>query len=280
MSAEACSQWRFLNTGPMDGFTNMAVDEAILEACAAGDIAPTLRFYTWSPAAVSLGYAQRIEPTIDLAQCRALGIDVVRRPTGGLAVLHEHEVAYSVVIHEDDPRAAAGVLASYLTISQALIQGLSSLDITAECLPIRRPTPLPSDAEVPVCFVTPSSYEIAVEGRKIVGSAQRRVQGVILQHGSIPISLDAGKLFVLLRPLTHASSSVTAAAEYRNRMTSLEEAGGRPYDYAEVVDALSRGFADVWGVELMPGHLTREERDLSARLRATKYCSEAWTWRR
>jgi len=131
-----------------------------------------------------------------------------------------------------------------------------------------------------VCFVTPSSYEVAVEGRKIIGSAQRRVQGVILQHGSIPISLDLEKLSSLLRPLKYPSSSVTPAAEYRTRMTSLQEVGGRPYAYAEVAAALSRGFADVWGVELIEGHLATEERRVSARLRATKYCSEAWTWRR
>lgn len=280
MHDNARPRWRLLETGPANAFTNMAVDEALLETCAAGDVPPTLRFYTWSPPAVSLGYGQQIEPAIDLARCRALGIDVVRRPTGGRAVLHEHEVTYSVVIREDEPRAASGVLASYLTMSQALMRGLSYLDIKAELLPLRRSPSLPSDAESPACFITPSSYEVAVGGRKVIGSAQRRLHGVILQHGSLPISLDLEKFCSLLRPLQPGSLAAMVAAEYRAHMTSLQEAGGRPYDEAEVIAALSKGFAEVWGVELIQGHLTSDESRASAHLRTTKYRSPAWTWRR
>src|SRR5687767_2022966 len=135
MSTPAQTSWRLLDTGPADGFTNMAVDEALLETYAAQALSPTLRFYTWSPPALSLGYAQSIA-SIDLGYCQTLGIDVVRRPTGGRAVLHDREVTYSVIIREDDPLAAAGVLASYLTISRALICGLSYLGINAELLPL------------------------------------------------------------------------------------------------------------------------------------------------
>ncbi|MBI3325259.1 MAG: lipoate--protein ligase family protein [Nitrospinae bacterium] len=280
MSDEVPRRWRLLNTGPADGFTNMAVDEAILQACAAGKGSPTLRFYTWSPPALSLGYGQPIAKSVDLARCRTLGIDVVRRPTGGRAVLHEHEVTYSLVIREDDPQVVSGVLASYLTVSQALMQGLSYLGITAELVPLRRSPSHPPDAESPVCFSAPSSYEVAVGGRKIIGSAQRRVQRVILQHGSIPISLDLQKMFAVLLPAPHASDPTTATPAYRPRMTSVEEAGGRSYPYAAVIEALSRGFAEVWGIELVPGPLTAEELQSCAHLRASKYCSPEWTWRR
>ena len=149
MPGQSRPQWRLLDCGPADGFTNMAIDEAILEVHAAEGGLCTLRFYTWSPPALSLGYGQPIESDIDLTQCQALGIDVVRRPTGGRAVLHEHEVTYSVVISADDPRVSSGVLAAYLTISQALIRGLSYLGISAELLPLRRGIPLSSDAGVP-----------------------------------------------------------------------------------------------------------------------------------
>jgi len=131
-----------------------------------------------------------------------------------------------------------------------------------------------------MCFSTPSSYEVAVSGRKIIGSAQRRMQGVILQHGSIPISLDLENMLALLHPAPPASGAATATAAYRARMTSLEEAGGRSYPDGEVIEALSRGFAEVWGIELVPGPLTAEERQRHAHLRASKYCSPAWTWRR
>src|SRR5919109_2759554 len=190
MPAQSRPRWRLLDTGPADAFTNMAVDEAVLEVFAVEGGATTVRFYSWSPPAVSLGYAQSIEREIDLRQCTALGIDVVRRPTGGRAVLHDHEVTYSLVISAHDPRVTAGILAAYLTISRALIRGLSYLGVTAELLPLRRGVPLPSDQASAVCFATPSSYEVAVGGRKIIGSAQRRAHDVIMQHGSIPLSWD------------------------------------------------------------------------------------------
>jgi lipoate-protein ligase A len=272
--------WRLLDTGPADGFTNMAIDEAILESYAAERRLPTLRFYTWSPPTLSLGYGQPIEADINLTQCRALGIDVVRRPTGGRAVLHDHELTYSVVIRADDPRVTSGVLAAYLAISQALIRGLSYLGIAAELLPLRRGAFLPSDDASPVCFATPSSYEVAVAGRKIIGSAQRRARGVIMQHGSIPISHDLGRLRAVFSSSPRGSRSAHGELEYQAHMTSLQEAGGCVYHYAEVVAALTRGIAEAWEVDLLPGQLTAAERQLSAHLCATKYRAEAWTWHR
>jgi lipoate-protein ligase A len=258
----------------------MAVDEALLEVYAASGGSPILRFYGWSPPALSLGYGQQIETDVNLERCRALGVDVVRRLTGGRAVLHHHEVTYSVIIREDDPLAAMGVLASYLTVSRALIRGLSHLGIAAALIPLRRPAPAPAQGISPVCFVSPSSYEVAVGGRKIIGSAQRRSKGVIMQHGSLPISLDREMLFTVLRSSDGMGFSPHEEETFRARMTTLQEAGGRSYDYAEVIRALGRGFAETWDIELRPSQLTAEERRLSDRLRATKYGSEAWTRQR
>jgi lipoyl(octanoyl) transferase len=280
MAGQPRPQWRLLDTGPADGFTNMAVDEAMLEIFAAEGGASTLRFYSWSPPALSLGYGQQVEPEIDRTQCQALGIDVVRRPTGGRAVLHDHEVTYSVVISADDPQVISGVLASYLTISQALVRGLSYLGITAELIPLRRGASLPSDDASPVCFATTSSYEVAVAGRKIIGSAQRRAHGVIMQHGSIPISHDLDKMRAVFDASPRGSRSIHRELGYHTRMTSLQEAGGRAYSYTEVVAALTRGVAEVWQVDLLQGQLTAAEQERSAQLRATKYGSGSWTWRR
>jgi lipoate-protein ligase A len=278
MPGQPRPQWRLLDTGPADGFTNMAVDEALLEVFAAEGGATTVRFYTWLPPALSLGYAQSTEREIDPRQCTSLGIDVVRRPTGGRAVLHDHEVTYSLVISANDPRVTAGILAAYLTISQALIRGLSYLGITAELLPLRRGVPLPPDKASPVCFATPSSYEVAVGGRKIIGSAQRRAHDVIMQHGSIPLAWDLEKMHAVFGISPRGGQSVQGEPDYHLRMTSLQEAGGRAYDYAEVVAALARGIAETWEVDLLQCGLTSEERRLSEHLRATKYRSEAWTW--
>src|ERR671923_1405961 len=120
MPVQSRPRWRLLDTGPADAYTNMAVDEAILEGFAVEGGTTAVRFYSWSPPALSLGYAQSLGREIDLRRCTALGIDVVRRPTGGRAVLHDHEVTYSVVISGDEARASAGVLAAYLTIGQAM----------------------------------------------------------------------------------------------------------------------------------------------------------------
>ena len=278
MLTEPCRQWRLLDSGPADGFINMAVDEAILELHTVQGSSPTLRFYTWSPPAVSLGYGQAVGSDIDLARCRAFGIDVVRRPTGGRAVLHEHEVTYSLVIRADDHRVAQGVLAPYLLVSQALIRGLSHLGISAELLPPRRANMAPTQQTVPVCFSTLSSYEIAVHGRKIVGSAQRRTHGVIMQHGSVPLSWDWHTMRAVFgRELSGGQSK---SQEHYARMTSLQEAGGRVYKYPEVVAALVRGIAETWEVEFFRGQLTTAETQLSAQLRDEKYRTDSWTWRR
>jgi lipoyl(octanoyl) transferase len=279
MSALPRPPWRLLDSGPADGFTNMAVDEALLEAFAIEGTPTTVRFYSWSPPALSLGYAQSIGQEIDLRQCTSLGIDVVRRPTGGRAVLHDHEVTYSVIMSGDDPRVSSGVLAAYLTISQAMIRGLAYLGINAELLPLRRGTPLPSEKASPVCFAVPSSYEVVVGGRKIIGSAQRRAHNAIMQHGSIPLSLNIESLRAVFGQSSLQSELPRGKPDGQLPMTSLQEAGGRSYGYAEVVTALTRGLAETWQVDFLPGQLTVAERQLSAQLRATKYHSDVWTWR-
>jgi lipoate-protein ligase A len=280
MARQSPAQWRLLDTGPADGLTNMAVDEALLEIRAAEKGPPTLRFYSWSPPALSLGYGQAIAGEIDVHRCASLGIDVVRRSTGGRAVLHDHEVTYSVVIGADDPRVASGLLAPFLTISQAMVRGLSYLGITAELLPLRHRALLPSGQVSPVCFATLSSYEVAVAGRKIIGSAQRRAHNLIMQHGSIPVSHDLDKLRAVFGAALPGGQSTHGELTYQTPMTSLQEAGGRVYSYAEVVAALTRGMAETCQVDLLPDHLTPTEKDCSAFLRATKYGSDSWTWRR
>jgi lipoyl(octanoyl) transferase len=280
MARQSQVQWRLLDTGPADGFTNMAVDEALLESLAAEQGPPTLRFYSWSPPALSLGYGQSIAGEIDFHRCASLGIDVVRRSTGGRAVLHDHEVTYSVVIRADDPMVASGLLAPYLTISHAMVRGLSYLGITAELLPLRRGALLPFGQASPVCFATLSSYEVAVVGRKIIGSAQRRAHNLIMQHGSIPVSHDLDKLRAVFGSALPGAQSAHSELVYQAHMTSLQEAGGRVYSYAEVVAALARGMAEACQIDLTPDHLTTSEKDCSAYLRATKYSSDSWTWRR
>lgn len=187
--AAGAANWRLLFDQPSHAAWNMAADEAMLVALSNGEILPTLRFYGWNPPAVSIGYFQKLNTEIDIAACAEQGIDVVRRLTGGRAVLHEAELTYSLVVREDTPNIPTSVTESYLFFSRAIVAGLQQLGVTAQMQqpePQRRQIRSVSSA---ACFDAPSHYEITVGGRKLVGSAQVRRDGVLLQHGSILLTL-------------------------------------------------------------------------------------------
>jgi lipoate-protein ligase A len=179
------ARWRLLHTTPAVGAWNMAVDEAILESVAAGTSLPTLRLYSWEPPCLSLGYAQAAGD-VDLTLLNQAGWHLVRRPTGGRAILHADELTYSVIAPLKEPRVAGSVLESYSRLAQALLLALQILSLPAQ-------TQLNSDPgnstrnTNPVCFEVPSNYEILVNGKKLIGSAQARRKAGILQHGSLPL---------------------------------------------------------------------------------------------
>ncbi len=258
----------------MDGFKqaadNMAVDEAMLLCHRRGLVPPTLRFYGWCPPAVSIGYSQRLREEVDLEACRRLGIGWVRRPTGGRAVLHDQEVTYSVVISQE--LLPGSVLETYRWLAGGLLAGLRELGIRAEMAEGNRGKALSG-----ACFDAPSSCEVVVGGRKLVGSAQTRQQGTILQHGSILIRFDPGKLASVLRLEAGAGERVAAALE--KKVTSLEELG-RPVGFEEVARAVAEGFRKELGIELQPDGLSREEEELAAELEGKKYRHEGWNHRR
>jgi lipoate-protein ligase A len=261
--------WRLLVTEPLDGATNMAVDEALLRARVKGSGAPTVRFYGWRPATVSLGYAQALDETVDRARCHALGIGLVRRPTGGSAILHEppeREVTYSVVAAEGDFTGAADVLETYRVLGQGLAAGLGRLGVPAALVPLVRGRG--AGAGPPAfCFRRAGAYEIAVGGRKLVGSAQRRQRGCFLQHGSVLLDADPARIrAVFPREL-----------EPTTRMTTLAEVLGRAPGFDAVVEALAAGLAEALAVTLVPAGLSPEETALMEGLVSGKYGAEVWT---
>jgi lipoate-protein ligase A len=186
------TDWKFLDTGAGSGEQNMSVDEELLARAQAGDATPVLRFYTWDPPAVSLGRFQKSETAVDAAACRQRGFDIVRRVTGGRAVLHHRELTYSVVARTDHPLFPSDILGTYKIIAQGLMAGFRNIGIDAEMVSHGgRNAPLVNkNSKNPSCFSSPSWYEIVVGGRKIAGSAQRRLSAAFLQHGSILISYD------------------------------------------------------------------------------------------
>ncbi len=170
----------------------MAADEAILEATTRGEVPPTLRLYAWDPPCLSLGYAQ-CAADVDPARLARLGWHLVRRPTGGRAILHTDELTYSISGNQDEPRLAGGVLDSYRRLSFALLDALLRLGVNAAADP-QPSQPLNTSPKGPVCFEVPSNYEITVLGKKLVGSAQARRHEGVLQHGSLPLTGDLTRI--------------------------------------------------------------------------------------
>lgn len=264
--------WRLLVDGEADGATNMAVDEAILTAVVEGSSPPTLRLYAWSPPCLSLGRNQPLADA-DLAACRAAGVDVVRRPTGGRAILHTDELTYSVTLPQGDPRATGDVVTGYRRLSEGLLAGLHLLGAEAVQAGVRGPAADPTA----ICFQTPSDYEIMVGGRKLVGSAQWRARGGVLQHGSLPLRGDLARIVAYL-PLPEAGREAQRH-HLRARAVTLEEAVGHPIPFAQAAEALAQGFAQALNLALVPGRLTARERALAAELRRSRYAASTWTAR-
>jgi lipoate-protein ligase A len=244
----------------------MAVDEAILNAVAAGNALPTLRFYAWEPPCLSLGRAQQMDD-VDLSALQATGFDLVRRPTGGKAILHIDELTYSVIAPEKDSRVKGGVVESYRQLSAGLIRGLEKLGVTGIVADQRAENRRP---EGPVCFEVPSDYEITVGEKKLVGSAQMRAQGAVLQHGALPLHGDIARICPLLT--THPDP-----ARVRARATTVEVAFGKQISWNEASTALAEGFAEALNLHLEPNELTEEERIQAQRLRGEKYGAQTWT---
>lgn len=173
----------------------MAVDEAILEAMGNRGSLPTLRLYAWEPACLSLGYAQPITD-VDIPRLRARGWEMVHRPTGGRAVLHTDELTYAVIAPLNEPRVAGTVLKSYHRLAQALVEALNLLSMPVEIH--KNSSAQHARSLNPVCFEVPSTYEITVGGKKLVGSAQARRKEGVLQHGSLPLSGDLTRILQVL----------------------------------------------------------------------------------
>src|SRR5438552_1147239 len=279
--------WRLLTTYDLDGAHNMALDEALLESVIEGG-APVVRLYTWRPATLSLGVNQPLGE-VDPSECARRGFGLVRRMTGGRAVLHQHELTYSVIARENDPRVSGGVIESYRKISVALVEGLRSLGVDVALAEpdralyralaaSRRQSEAGGSVESShgaVCFDVASAYEITAGGKKLVGSAQARRGGAILQHGSILLDIDWDAWVSVFSYATDAGKQ-RAYAKLPTRMTSLWHELGRVVPAEEVEVALAHSFEQVLRIELTPGKLSEGEEAATRRLAQQKYNSETW----
>ncbi len=277
--------WRVLEHPAEVGAWNMAVDEAIMEAVRLGASPPTLRLYAWRPACLSLGVAQPIRD-VDQEALSVKGYELVRRPTGGRSILHTDELTYAVIGSEADPLLKGGVLESYQRISQGLLHALNALGIEAQVVsPAQaqssrhgQPPNHIDSASNAVCFETPSYYEITCLGKKIIGSAQLRRKGAVLQHGSFPLF---GDLRRILDCLNFASESARLAAQEAllARAATAEEILRRRITWEQAAAAFVAGFQEALGLSFTLGSLTAYEEHLAHRLQREKYANMQWTAR-
>ncbi|GAA0467009.1 biotin/lipoate A/B protein ligase family protein [Alkalibacillus silvisoli] len=268
--------WYFINSKANSAAYNMALDECLLKWHSEGKIPPTLRFYTWEPACVSLGYFQKVEGKIHTDNTKRYGFDMVRRLTGGRAVLHDDELTYSVVISEDHPDMPKTVTEAYKVISQGLLEGYRLLGLDAE---FSIPEGKLNQTGSAVCFDEPSWYELVLNGKKAAGSAQTRQRGVILQHGSVPISINFDELFDMF-VYPDESKKERAKQLLKKKATSMEVEMERKPSIREVEKAFFHGFEKGLGVHFEPYMLTDEQEAEVHQLMKEQYESDEWNYSR
>lgn len=271
------SNWRLIFSNPAPGAWNMAVDETILEFAGNSKVQPTLRLYAWDPPCLSLGYAQPIRD-VETSTLDLNGWHLVRRPTGGRAILHTDELTYSVIGPASEPRLAGSVLESYQLLSRALLAVLHSLGISAQATNKENSVTPPNSESSPVCFEAPSYYEITFNGKKLIGSAQARRKDGILQHGTLPLYGDLTRITqALFYPNPEARK--TAAERLLERAITVEGAVNREILWDTVARAFSEAFASTLNIQFTLQDITESEKARAEELVSLKYANPDWTYR-
>ncbi len=254
-------KWRLIYSPALPGAWNMAIDEAMLLAHTAGLTPPTLRLYRWQPPAISLGLLQPFE-AINETACRQLGFEIVRRPSGGGAVLHQHEITYAVVVDGKLCPYGSSVLSTYRWLAEGLKAGLKRLGVDISSSP---PSQSTSPATKSFCFARLTDADLSVNGRKLGGAAQARKRNFLLQHGSIPLQLDM-----------EAIERIFGSTD-RGQFTWVEEVLGRDIALDEFAEALVQGFSEALGIAFTVSGLTPAEQQLADLLFRYKYGAVKWT---
>lgn len=280
--------WRLLVTPPARGAWNMALDQAILEHIGRGESTPTLRLYAWEPACLSLGHAQPFSD-VDVNRLEARGWEVVRRITGGRAILHTDELTYSVIAPNDEPIIAGTVLESYNRLARTLLLAVKNLDLPVE---MQEGKSNDNSSSNPVCFEVPSTYEITVDGKKLIGSAQARKKEGVLQHGSLPLTGDLARICEAL-VYENESAREDASKRLLARAATVESALGRVISWETAAQAFIYAFEAQLGLSHLPqqvltkrvglslkrGELSESESKRTDELVKEKYAHAAWTKR-
>ncbi|MBN2461788.1 MAG: lipoate--protein ligase family protein [Candidatus Cloacimonetes bacterium] len=272
-------RWRILKPGIFKPYENMAIDEAVMIGIANKGSEPTIRFYDWDPPTVSCGYNQAVDAEVDFDLLERYGYGFVRRPTGGRLVLHEKEVTYAVIAPLTG-RMGGKVQDSYAEISRALALGLQDLGMAVAFEKGQLSVHQQRIGANP-CFSSSSRYELAVRERKIVGSAQVRRNGVLLQHGSVLLDCDQSRLAYLLPGLLDEQRAKLADF-LASRTLPINQELREKVNFATVVTALSEGFRKAWSEDdfYRAADLTDIEKERVRDLVDTKYLTDEWNKRK
>ncbi len=260
--------WRLLKIETHNAAMNMAIDEAVLRSRVTGAVPNTLRFYRWKPSAVSIGRFQTLENEVILENCQKLGVDCVRRISGGGTVFHdsEGEVTYSVIAKTED-MGAKDVAEVYSKIYAAISEALRIMGVASDYSP----------GDVKNC------PNLTINGKKISGSAQANKSGVVLQHGTLLLDVDLPKMFTLLR-VPWANSCMQVVDVAKGKITSVKNELGHALTPETAANAIAHGFTValnmqvVEDVQSVEGGLTREEQELAEKLYIEKYLTKAWNF--
>lgn len=253
------TKFRLLQTGHSTATFNMALDEILIEKIKNGESLPSLRFYGWTPAAVSIGYFQSLKAEVDDQRCKELGLDIVRRQTGGGAVFHDQEVTYSIHIPMDLNIVPVKILESYEKICQGIIKGLAYLNLEAKFAPLN---------------------DIIVGTQKISGNAQTRKQGIILQHGTIIKTVDVDRMFEILK-VPDEKMKGKLISDIKQRVSSIDQHSNSQFSFQDIVNALILGFKKAFpAIEFFEDSLSEEEKILTEELATSKYASQDWNYQR
>lgn len=269
-------EWLFLDSGHQDAAINMAIDESLLNWHSEGKIAPTLRFYGWNTPTLSAGQFQKVHKSINFDAIEQYQCQFVRRLTGGSAVLHDNELTYSIVVSEEHPAIPTSIREAYHILSKGLYEGFQNLGIPVE---YAYPDREKARERTEVCFEKAAYYEMVVDGKKLSGNAQTRKKGVLLQHGSIPMSMNIEMLYNLFR-FPSENIKIRKREAFKNKAIMINEITNKEHSYEMMKDAFYKGFKKGLNVKLKPIDLSNEQWEEVRELADAKYRTESWNYNR
>lgn len=269
------NRWRLILSEPNTGAWNMALDEAILESVSAGTSPPTLRLYAWEPPCLSLGYAQPFTD-VDQGGLYQKGWDLVRRPSGGRAILHTDELTYALIAPDNHPDFVGGVLESYRHFSRGLVKMLAFLGLEPE---LQSTSLIQNDFQhSPVCFQIPSIYEITVQGKKLIGSAQVRRRSGALQHGTLPLTGDITRICQVLN-YANPDERRSAAAKLRETASTVGDLLETAPSWQQAAEAMTRAFSESLAMQFDRDQISADEEQRAEELLEARYNHREWMTR-